>query len=69
MGIHKTDTPPKEGMSFNQMPHLVKLGDLNHREPIERTNRILPIRQVTKNKLSDDKWVNGDVVSLQLLRE
>ncbi|MEA2542887.1 MAG: hypothetical protein QOH35_4253 [Acidobacteriaceae bacterium] len=69
MGIHKTDTPLKQGMSFDQAPYLVHLRDLYHRESIKRTHRILPIRQVTENKLGDNKWVNGDVVPLQLSGE
>jgi hypothetical protein len=69
MGIHETDTSSKQGMSFNKAPHLVQLGDLNHWEPIKRPNCILPIRQVTENKLGDNKRVSGDVVPLQLLVE
>jgi hypothetical protein len=66
MGIHETDTPLKQGMSFDQAPHLVQLGDFNHREPIKRSSCILPIRQVTESKLGDNKRVSGDVTPLQL---
>jgi hypothetical protein len=69
MGIHETETPSKQGMSFDQAPYFVQLGDLDHREPIKRRNGILPIRQVTKNKFGDNKRVSGDVVPLQLLVE
>jgi hypothetical protein len=69
MGIHKTNTPSKQGVSFDQAPYFVQLGDLHHREPIKRSNCFLSIRQVTKNKLGDNKRVSGDVVPLQLLVE
>ena len=69
MGIHESETPSKQGMSFDQAPHLVQLGDLNHRQPIKRSNRILPIRHVTENKLGDNKRMSADVVPLQLLVE
>src|ERR1700685_2267421 len=56
-------------MSFDHATYFVQLGDLDHWETIKRSNRISPIRQVTENKLGNNKRVDGDVVPLQLLGE
>jgi hypothetical protein len=67
MGIHETDAPLKQGMSVDQAPYLMQPGDLHHGEAVKRCDCVLPIGQVTKNKLSDNKRVRRDVVPLQLL--
>lgn len=69
MGIHETDAPPKQGMSFDQAPYLMQLGDLDHGEPVKRCNCVLPIGQVPKNKFGDNERVRRNVVPLQLLVE
>jgi hypothetical protein len=66
MGIHETNAPLKQRMSFDQVSYLAQLGDFDHREPIKGCNRILPIWHTTQNKLGDNKRVDGDVVSFEL---
>ena len=33
MGIHETDTPPKQAMSFDHAPYFVQLGDFDVGSP------------------------------------
>jgi hypothetical protein len=52
-------------MSFDHAPYLMQLGDLHHGEAVKRCNCVLPIGQIPKNKLGDNKQVRRDIVPLQ----
>jgi hypothetical protein len=67
MCIHETDAPLEQGLCFDHPSYFARLSDFDHREQIKSGDRLLPGRQVAKDQLRNNKWVDGNVAALKLL--